>query len=185
MGYDLYHRNQPAEVTQARADDDWDRYFELQSETMCYWRESIWTMERFRSLLVEIGAVDLEAPPGSPDEPTVGLIPMGRLCCNSGWWITPEQCAMVVALFDEAAARDPGSMIRSYLDGTEQGTSHDLETAGAISTMLNSWDSTTSVAVGTNLTNDRATDLIQASVDIINIRRFFEGAVDADGIEVW
>lgn len=186
MGYDLYWRDQPAEVTAARDSDDWELYFTLQESHGCYWRESIWTMQRFRSLMGHLDVMTNDTT-NNPDLEGTGEIEWDRFSSNDGWVITASQCDMVADALRTALQDDTGATIRSYLDGTEAGGSRDQEMAQSILSALSSAvTDDAQIAIGTGLTDNRDDDLMQASSDLLGILRFFEGAAaKGNGIVVW
>jgi hypothetical protein len=186
MGYDLHARVTPIEVDLAHAaaqdgSGAWSDYFHKQNEHACYWRESVWSISKLRSVFAYLDMLTDEPGPQNPDEPTEGPIPVERLSSNDGWVITAAQCTTLAAALELKLKVEPNAVAEVYVNGT-YGLVDDAEKVKPISDALGLFaDSNVQVYTGQG-----AEDIEDAVVDLQLLHRFLHYcATEGDGFVVW
>lgn len=186
MGYDLTANVQPPEVTQALQDardgfGDYGVWGQLQRDHHCYWRESIWSMPKFRAVIEALDMLDYDRPPGDPDATVEGRIPVARLSCNSGWLITSQQCLTLASRLEVELKVTPDRIAKVYVNGT-QGLEAEADKAKPLTDML---DTLMGEGVGVYMGHG-AEEIDDGIVDLQAMHAFFHYcATDGDGFRVW
>ncbi len=199
MGYDLYVERKPDDLVEVENEisayvdrHGWDyedetlielygRHDEIARRDSLYWRQSIWSMSRFRRVIDELGMLSDEQP-GDVDEEQEGPIPVGRLSDNSGWLISEAQCRELCRRMDEHL-EDPVLLPRLIGAYSEDGASAEWEAQARrdLIHFRNMLDSPDDAVFG-----DQVQDDLEAIVRRLwSMRDFFKSASEGGGFRVF
>lgn len=201
MGFDMYWRNYPIHVAEARerfhadmTDENFAAYQQAEADAHCYWRQSVWTMANFNAMLDALGcyATVTDRPymdsAGDEADRQADVIQSYRLEDNSGWVVSAHQCAVVADKLGEvlASATHPRypDVVMAYATGQTQ--SPQLERVRASLGALVSELSNDGVTVITGAPDDVVDAMEYATSRLPYLLAFFDGAaLHGDGFEVW
>lgn len=202
MGYDMYWDEEPAEVREAYAQvlevgDElaYRRWTEAQQSTHSYWRESIWSMGRFRALLDALGCIDntksdiFNAPrmesDADHDDRKADKVQMYRLIDNSGWVVSEHQCSKIVEAMEPRLADPVEAMELIFAYAEEEMTSINDMHEGVLNALSAALGTDALVSLGGAKTpSSLQTRLEYAAADLPDMLKFFKGAATHGGFVV-
>ena len=192
MGYDMYWDEEPVEVMTAQMEmraTDYDRdasdaWSAAQHKHVSYWRENVWGMGGFRAVLLSVDAIDdtigVDIEPDVPDE---GDKPSTRrFQCNSGWWVTPDQCKAIATKLLDAIGNGELETLAFVKATGRYGNADDkaLDVGRAIMAMFGDVGKTALVHM------PDLDELESCAEQIVRMVKFFRGAGEhGNGIRVW
>lgn len=198
MGYDIYWKDEPAELAALDTeptetpDGGWkypDGYFEKRAEIQdryrSYWRESIFSMSGFRSVLEACDAVvveEIDFLSNDPDVPDETEVPgIHRFGSNDGWWVTADQCLEMAKRIDEVYSREGGPLYLGHVKANGiSSTSWERNAVASLMGAIGGMGDDVSVAIGASPEAERAADEVRGM-----IKFFRQAGLHGNGIVVW
>ncbi len=189
MGYDLSMEERPKILefahesvmeNDAATVEQWREYHKLEDRYHASWRESIWTMGRFRAV---VAALDMlaERDDSKVNDVLEGPIPVQRLSCNSGWLVSAEQCSRMSARLSEMlldGEEQRNVLIHAY---TQESVDVDWELEAGFRIVGAADEAGLEVAVGVPMTSEQSNVINQ----LIMMQQFFSSCSKHGGFRVW